>query len=851
MSNAAAAPPRAHCWADARIRAPDSHSPFFADEFGRAVHLRGVNLCGHSKLPTYPVSASTHLTPGPEFFSHRNVSFVGRPFPVKEADEHFNRLRTWGLTFVRLLVPWEALEHSGPGLYDEDFIDYLIVILKKAEKHGIKCFIDPHQDTWSRFSGGSGAPGWTFEVAGMDITSFQAVGAAHVHNFNETEQNPHMFWPTNYAKLASATMFTLFFGGEIFAPECKYQGVNVGKFLQDSYIACYAHFASRIKHCRSVIGFEFMNEPHYGYIGLKNMNKFDSMAFFHFGAFPSAVQSFALGSGLALDVDVYVKSWPHPTRKSGTKMLNTERRSAWINYGNCIWKRHGLWDISPTTGKPQVLKPNYFRQHPVTLEPVEFYRDCYMPVLRRYKAAIEAVNRDLLLFFEPIPNEDPPIFTDADREEPNYVFAPHWYDLKALVTKNFDGIVTFDVQGLARGTKSVLSAMYFGLSGAERNYSGQLRNIFKTGRNKVGPRPVLMGECGIPMDINEKKAYETGDYELHSYFLDAVISSMEENLLNFTLWNYNPGNDNTYGDHWNGEDFSIYSPSASAPGSRSSTPIQSRCASPLPERATGVKQPIGPSKLSISTVAPQPMPEPNIIRSSSSRSSLLSSEKHRSSNSQPRLSSPDRIPSSPFEITELTYMSGLAGSALESDRFSDGNHDGGRALDAVIRPYAAKVAGIPTVSKFRLKKLEYRLEFTTNYDSQSASAHREFFTTPASAWDKRYVSEIFVPNFHYQLTLPSSLDNSEGNFEDDPEEIRAQLIVKVSDGEWVYDQKRQTLQWHYDPTFKNLGDISNGGVVKHSLVLVSAKKGFAQPERRGFFDILFDFVSEMCGLGGN
>jgi hypothetical protein len=49
-------------------------------------------------------------------------------------------------------------------------------------KYGIKCFIDPHQDVWSRFSGGSGAPGWTFEVAGLDIRKFKATGAAHVHN---------------------------------------------------------------------------------------------------------------------------------------------------------------------------------------------------------------------------------------------------------------------------------------------------------------------------------------------------------------------------------------------------------------------------------------------------------------------------------------------------------------------------------------------------------------------------------------------------------------------------------------------------------------------------------------------
>jgi hypothetical protein len=39
----------------------------------------------------------------------RGVSFIGRPFPLDESDEHFARLREWGFTFLRLLVPWEAV----------------------------------------------------------------------------------------------------------------------------------------------------------------------------------------------------------------------------------------------------------------------------------------------------------------------------------------------------------------------------------------------------------------------------------------------------------------------------------------------------------------------------------------------------------------------------------------------------------------------------------------------------------------------------------------------------------------------------------------------------------------------
>lgn len=122
---------------------------WFRDENGRVLLMRGVNLCGASKLPTSPYAGSTHLYDEDKFWDHRNVSFVGRPFPLEDAAEHFERLRAWGLTFVRLLVPWESLEHAGPGIYDEEYIDYLIKIIEMMPKYGIKCFIDPHQDAVS------------------------------------------------------------------------------------------------------------------------------------------------------------------------------------------------------------------------------------------------------------------------------------------------------------------------------------------------------------------------------------------------------------------------------------------------------------------------------------------------------------------------------------------------------------------------------------------------------------------------------------------------------------------------------------------------------------------------------
>ena len=77
---------RAHEWKES-IRCVGNQ---FMDEHGRTLILRGVNICGNSKLPTSP-NGSTHLSEG--FYNHENVSVIGRPFPLNEAKVHFKRLR--------------------------------------------------------------------------------------------------------------------------------------------------------------------------------------------------------------------------------------------------------------------------------------------------------------------------------------------------------------------------------------------------------------------------------------------------------------------------------------------------------------------------------------------------------------------------------------------------------------------------------------------------------------------------------------------------------------------------------------------------------------------------------------
>jgi hypothetical protein len=77
----------------------------------RVLVLRGLNVGGNTKQPTSPHIPS-HVKQG--FLDGDHVSFVGRPFPLHEADRHLSRIKGYGYNVIRFLITWEAIEHAGP-----------------------------------------------------------------------------------------------------------------------------------------------------------------------------------------------------------------------------------------------------------------------------------------------------------------------------------------------------------------------------------------------------------------------------------------------------------------------------------------------------------------------------------------------------------------------------------------------------------------------------------------------------------------------------------------------------------------------------------------------------------------
>ncbi|GAA6027085.1 hypothetical protein JCM8097_006099 [Rhodosporidiobolus ruineniae] len=747
---------------------------------GRTILLRGINLASSAKTPR---GQPSHQKEGFwEGARSGEMDFVGRVLELDEADEHLERLRQWGFNTLRFVTTWESIEHAGPGKYDQEYLDYAVALLRKCKEFGFRVYIDPHQDLWSRFSGGSGAPYWTLLACGLDPQKFTRTCAAIIEcewpnpDQPDPANFPLMIWATNYSRLACQTVFTMFFAGRDFAPKCIIDGRNIQDWLQEHFFNAMRKLGEAIRDAgdlldETVIGWDSINEPNAGYLGIADLDQHGKDSVLRVGPMPTAFQALRLGMGESLTVENW-KSGSLGPKRDGNVTVGTPGLTAWLDpseepngkspwgwqrdpgwkLGECIWAQHGVWD----SASKQLLRPDYFGVKPNGGEEVEFGRDYWLPFWKRWAPQAREWHPEAIHFIHSPVFQVPPKIEGPELQN-RVAHSTHFYDGLTLVTKHWNWF-NADALGILRGKyASIVLGVKVGESAIRRCMRDQLGMLRQDCFDALGQYPTMMGEIGIPYDLDKKKAYQDGNYSAQARALDASMNACDgKNMLNYTIWDYCPDNSHQWGDKWNGEDLSVWSPDDAV------KMVESRSRAAQRARERGDVHPTDRDKG---------------IKAKSSASSSSASLNKSSSTSSSFSVTPADDPLDPINL-----------------------NDGARALPAFVRPYPRKTVGRPVSLDFDIKKSKFSL-------TVSVSA--------ADVSDPDLPTEIYVPLAHYAahpskvsyhvaaapaqhhpggaVQHPPSGDVKLGD--EDPSALA--IKVKTSAGRYEIDGEKQVLRWYY------------------------------------------------------
>ncbi|KAK6907104.1 hypothetical protein I203_101093 [Kwoniella mangroviensis CBS 8507] len=773
----------------------------FRDVHGRSLILRGVNLSGSAKNPN---GQPSHIRQN--FWESAEAGegdFMNNPLNLEDgsADIHLARLRAWGYNMLRYVFTWESLEHRGPKQYDYEYMDYIIKVLRKCKEWGFRVFMDPHQDVWSRFTGGSGAPLWTLYACGIDPYGLTPTASAYIHcewpnaENPKPEEFPAMIWGTNYTRLAGQTIWTLFFAGKTFAPKCVIDGKNIQDYLQDHFIDAVGTLAKKISEEASdildecVIGWDSVNEPGEGLIGHHDLSKIPDEQQLKKGPTPTPIEGMRLGEGRPQQVQIWNFGAMGPYR-GGHELIDPKGRKLWLSkedeekrgggkwgwtrgdsweMGKCIWAQHGVWD--PTTG--DLLKPDYFVTSPEdSSHEVEFVADFWSLHWLSYSSRIRIHHPESIHFIQAPVLKQPPKLPKSFLKD-RACSSPHFYDGLTLMTKHWNWFNADAIGVIRKKYWSIVQAVRVGEQNIRNMVQGELGVLKQDTVDILGSYPTLIGEIGIPYDMDGKKAYgyvdggrEEGDYSSQQRALDCSMNACDgPNCLNYTIWNYVPDHCHEWSDNWNGEDLSLWS--------KDDIPRETF-------HDESKSSPVINSSLSIPT---------------SSSTTLTAS----------RLTTP-KIP--------FTLESISAGDIPPSLIL-----DGSRALSAFCRPFPIRTVGVPDRIDFDIATTAFKYVVKVKLNDIASD---------------QIATEIYVPYVHYASSLgletsdvgldgdnsrlssrnSSRIDLINGDDKDkkngtstvrsvnpsirtkDDINLELDIDVKVTHGR--YEINGQTLTWYYD-----------------------------------------------------
>ena len=131
-----------------------------------------------------------------------------------------------GMDHLRLGFYWQDLEPKQ-GEFDETFLDQLVTVLDRAEKHGILVILDMHQDVYGEAFDSKGIPAWATRTDGLPF---------------EAQSN----WLLSYLQPAVQAAF-----------DHLYEDAD----LRQAQIDAWLHIVQRVKGHPALLGYDLLNEP--------------------------------------------------------------------------------------------------------------------------------------------------------------------------------------------------------------------------------------------------------------------------------------------------------------------------------------------------------------------------------------------------------------------------------------------------------------------------------------------------------------------------------------------------------------------------------------------------------------
>jgi Glycoside hydrolase family 5 C-terminal domain len=549
-------------------------------------------------------------------------------------------------------------------------------------------------------------------------------------------------------------MFTLFFAGKDFAPKCIIDGQNIQDWLQSHYIAAFGLLADRIRDAgdlldECVIGWDSLNEPFEGLCGNLNLNDMatETTAALKKGPMTTPAQGLRLGMGQPQTVDSWrfgsmgptkegqvtidpqgVTMWLKPSeeREDGVHEKWGWKRNPGWKLGTCIWAQHGVWDIQ----SGEITLPDYFGY--VSGRRVVFIDDYWKTHWQAFSKRIRASHPESIMFVQPPVFVQPPNI-DSDDLKGRCAYSAHYYDGLTLVSRHWNWY-NADALGLLRGKyKSIVQAVRIGEWAIRRSLQEQI-GVLKADAEIIGDYPTIIGEIGIPFDMDRKASYgwtddgkHKGDYSNQEKALDASLNAADgSNAVNYTMWTYCPDNSHMWGDGWNMEDLSIWS---SDDLKKKDEPTKMHAPSTsylMADKISRVHSQVAPAASSIS------------LHTLCSDSSTIEDTKAKQS------------------ITSLDRW----------DNMYDFLTDGARAVKAFCRPWPVAVIGVPKDFHFNISKAEFRMTVVVrssdiSSEQQLRQARRRLRSSSSPSLlssasseslnlqDDDWATEIYVPVVHY------------------------------------------------------------------------------------------------------